>query len=162
MDLKQTITIRPAFDKRNPKPHLNCGIHGCELICVIGNDNGYVQFVLYTNWLLPETEEEFKADPGSIMVKEFYPFTFLQAPLAADLGYHSPVPHYEGQTANDCHLLPGGKCYYDGSSLQATEMFNHLRREGTDGLWKRLAAYHAQLFQPTPVTVPNPPAKGSA
>lgn len=155
LEITKNITISAAFDKRHKDPSKNYGIHGCDLRFILGNEKGYVQFVLYTNWLLPELVEEYKRDSDSIMVIERYPFTYIQEPMPADLGYHSPVPRYDGQTALSCDLVPGGKCYYDGSGLNAIKVFDVLRREGSDGVWKFLENYHKELFTTTDETPPN-------
>lgn len=147
MELTKTVEITPAFDKRHSNPNKNYGIHCADLRFVLGNEFGYVQFVLYTNWYLPETIEEMRRDGNKTLVLDKYPFTYFQAPMPADLGYHSPKPMYEGQTALDCDLLPGGKCYYDGSGLQANKVFEILVREGSEGVWKFLEKKHAELFQ---------------
>ena len=137
--MKKEIIFRPAFYKRHPEPSKNYGIHGVDCIFYYGDPKkGIVQFVLYTNWLLPKTEREFIASGGNIMVKEHYPFIFVQAPMPADLGYHSPIPQYEGQMAMDCHVLTCGKCYYDGSGLNANRIYDILREEGSDGVWREL------------------------
>ena len=151
--MKKEIIFRPAWDKRNPDPSKNCGIHGVELAFYYGTpEQGMVQFVLYTNWLLPKTEKEFLTDPASIMVREDYPFIYYQAPMPVDLGYHSPYPQYDGQTAMDCNLLTCGKCYYDGSGLNAIELFNVLRREGSDGVWKALEEEWKNRFSTPPTS----------
>lgn len=51
-----------------------------------------------------------------------------------DLGYHSPAPMYEGheQLSATCEWLPGGVCYYDGSSLNAQRPFDAWRESGYD------------------------------
>lgn len=51
-----------------------------------------------------------------------------------DLGYHSPVPTYEGQSLMEggCEILPGGLCYYDGSGLQAEKLLKGWIRAGSD------------------------------
>lgn len=144
--LTQKIEISPAWDKRSDVLGKNYGIHSCELRMYLGNDDGWVQFITYTGWYTPEIEEEYKHNPKVKLVIEVYPFTMIAAPQPADLGFHSPKPIYEGQDSrNDCHLLKG-PCFYDGSGLNAIEMFNHLRREGTEGVWKRLENYWNELF----------------
>lgn len=47
-----------------------------------------------------------------------------QEPIFAyDLGYHSVAPQYEEQgDAMECDLVEGGRCYYDGSGLQAEQV----------------------------------------
>lgn len=142
MELQKLTSFSPAFDKRDPNPHKNYGIHGVELRLLYGHaDVGFVQFVLYTNWHLPHVQEE-----GFVTI-ERYPFTYIQQPQPADLGFPSPVPQYEGQTPSDkCDLLTAGTCYYDGSGLNAKRIYDVLVAEGSDGVWSELAEYHAKLF----------------
>lgn len=67
--------------------------------------------------------------------------------MAFDLGYHSPVPLYEGQSPmSDCHLLPGRACFYDGSGLMADTPWRLLREEGDAAVWKHLEDYYADTF----------------
>ena len=67
--------------------------------------------------------------------------------LACDLGYHSPVPMYEGHKPmdGDCDLTDG-PCYYDGTSLGAQKPFDILRRDGDDALWTFLEAHWHAVF----------------
>lgn len=68
-------------------------------------------------------------------------------PQPADLGYHSPVPMYEGQNSmGECNLL-GGICYYDGSGLRAEEVLETLIREGSDAVWAFLDEEYARRFE---------------
>jgi hypothetical protein len=83
--------IRPAFDKRHADPDKNYGIHGAEMLFVLKGELGAVQFVLYTNWMLPHIYEEWKKEYG-----DRWPCVFSK-PIPADVGYHSPKPMYEGQ-----------------------------------------------------------------
>jgi hypothetical protein len=69
-------------------------------------------------------------------------------PYPADLGYHSPVPMYEGQDdfTQSCPVLGGKPCYYDGSALNADKIFDVLRAEGHEGVWRELEAYYNRTF----------------
>lgn len=74
-------------------------------------------------------------------------YHLFHKPQPADLGYHSPVPMYEGQTKrDDCQYLPGGTCYYDGSSLAAESVFNILVEQGSEGVWKHLEEVYNDRF----------------
>lgn len=145
--MKKEITFVPAFDKRNSNPSKSYGIHGVDIKFIYGDGRGYVQFVLYTNWQLPSVEEEALAKANSSIATNRYPFVMWQKPMAADLGYHSPTPIFEGQDPMDnCHLLGGGKCYYDGSRLNAERIFTVLREQGSEGVWSELESYWKELF----------------
>lgn len=134
--LRRDVQFLPAFDKRNPDPCKNYGIHGVELRMHLIGDAGAVQFVLYTNWQLPHVTKEFEGRGRSS----------LDAPIPADLGYHSKTPMYEGhERQKGCHLL-GCDCYYDGSGLNAERIYEVLLREGSDGVWRELESYYAEIF----------------
>jgi hypothetical protein len=128
----------PAFDKRDPDPKKNYGIHGVEIRFLVGNEDGVVQFLLFTNWMLKHVQEEHREQHG---------YSCLMAPIPADLGYHSPTIQYEGQTSvGPCPYLNGRECYYDGSGLNAERIYWLLVEGGDEAMWKELENYHAELF----------------
>src|SRR5690606_10744290 len=141
--MEKIIKFRPAFDKRNANPNKNYGIHGVEIAFVLKGELGAVQFVIFTNWHLPHVTEEFLAKPLDKM-----DIRCLFMPSAADVGYHSPKPMYEGQEpVGECECLDGKICYYDGSGLQAQDIFNNiLLTEGSDGVWKELERRYKNIF----------------
>lgn len=58
-----------------------------------------------------------------------------------DLGYHSPRPIYDSQKPMDsCDILEG-QCYYDGTSLGASELLGQWAASGRDDevIWRELA-----------------------
>lgn len=93
MALERIVEFDPAYDHRQPDPKQNFGIHGVQVRFVLKGERGAVQFLLYTSWQLPhvaaEYRAEFMAHPDRVPV-------LLFEPMPADLGYHSPVPMYEG------------------------------------------------------------------
>lgn len=139
--MEKITQFAPAFDKRNPEPSKNYGIHGVDMRMVLKGEFGAVQFVLYTNWQLPHVQEEFRAK----MQPDKY---CLFEPLPADLGYHSHKPMYEGQEPlqKECEYLNGKPCYYDGSGLNAQRIYTTLLEKGSDGVWKELEDYYTKLF----------------
>ena len=54
--LKRIVKFAPAYDKRNPDPSKNYGVHGVELRMVLKGKEGAVQFLLFTNWMLPRVQ----------------------------------------------------------------------------------------------------------
>lgn len=126
--MKREITFRPAFDRRHEDPKKNYGIHGVDMLWILEGKLGAVQFLVYTGWQLPHIKDS--------------------EPMAADLGYHSPKPRYEGHTpmSGECKHVKGGKCYYDGSGLNADRVLEILRREGSDGVWRELEEYYTETF----------------
>ena len=129
----------PAWDKRDDDPKKDCGIHGMNLKFLLKGEKGAIQFVIYTNWMLPKNrrrwDEEVKAH--------------LLQPMAADVGYHSPIALYEGQEqiTDECPYLDGKPCYYDGSSTYAETVFDRFVTEGENAVWEVLEEEYRQRFE---------------
>lgn len=138
MNREHRIEITPAFDRRHPDPSKNYGIHGVEMKFLVIGAEGAIQFVLYTNWMLPHVAAELKR-------KHSNPFS---EPMPADLGYHSRVPMYEDQSqvTQECPYIGGEACYYDGTSLGAEKPWQILIENGGDGLWEFLEGEYARRF----------------
>jgi hypothetical protein len=137
---RREVVFTPAFDKRNKDPKKNYGVHGVDLRMCLHGEAGTVQFVVFTNWHLPHVRDELNA--------RFTPDrAWLKDPIAADLGYHSKRPLYDGQEpmGGECSVI-GCACYYDGSGLNAEPVLDLLIHEGSDAVWKRLEAYYADVF----------------
>lgn len=134
-DFERGTTWTPAFDKRSDNPATNYGIHGMNLRFVLRGDRGAVQFLIFTSWFTEAVEKEHE-------VSGYNP-----RPMAADLGYHSPAPRYEGQGTFSCEYLPGGECYYDGSSLNAKPLYWKFVAEGEEAMWAALAGYYHGVFE---------------
>ncbi len=143
--MKKDISFDPAFDKRNSDPNLDYGIQGVTIRFVLSGELGAVQFVLDTNWYLPHIQREFIKEAHN--KDEFWLEAFL-CPQPVDVGYHSPVPLYDGQTilSESCPYLDGKPCYYEGSGLQAIKVFDILIKEGNSGVWKYLEKYYINTF----------------
>ena len=144
--LERRFEITPAWDKRSADPSKNYGI-GCATMrfYVIGPD-GAIQFVCMTGWyphIIKKTTFDDWSDWAELRIR-IQPH---DAPLPSDLGYHSPIPRYEGQELMDgnCPIL-NGPCYYDGSGLNAMKPFSILVHEGSDRLWEFLEAYYHETF----------------
>jgi hypothetical protein len=137
-EFRREIVFIPAFDRRHRDPNKNYGIHGVECRFHLIGEHGVTQFVIYTNWQLPEVTEELEARPPGQ-----FPHLMCR-PMAADLGYHRLTPAYEGQESlsNSCELLGDRPCYYDGSGLQAAEVFEKLLREGDAAVWRELERFY--------------------
>ncbi len=133
------VDFGAAWDKRDPDPQKDYGVHGVELKMVLKGPRGAVQFLLYTSWML-----DMLVDGTSTHVVP----NPTMAPMPADLGYHSPKPMYDGQEPmqGDCAYLGGVPCYYDGSGLNATRIWNALLMRGSDGVWAELRDYYEETF----------------
>lgn len=156
-EFTRIVTFTPAFDKRDPDPKKNFGIHGVELRMVLKGPEGAIQFVVFTGW---------------------HWLTNTHGPMAADFGYHARKPQYEGHlpiggtafnyekmieigttdhplqfpervetgTFTPCEYLDGAPCYYDGSGLYAEKVFQRMIREGDDAVWQELEQAYASRF----------------
>ena len=131
-DLARVVKFTAAWDKRSDNPATNYGIHGVELRMYLGSPEGAVQFVLFTGWHWLDGNPP-RNNPA-------------HAPIPADLGYHSPVPHYDGQETLPCDIIAGGRCYYDGSGLNAYPVYEMLLRGGDEAVWAYLEGYYAEVF----------------
>lgn len=141
--MERKIEFYPAYDKRNTDPNKNYGMGGVTLSFYLIGEKGAIQFVVYTNWHLPHVQHEIDSKPP----KEPYPY-LSHSPTPADIGYHSYKPMYEGQLPmeGECHLL-GKTCYYDGSGLQAEDVFKILLEGGSEAVWKDMERRYAEQFQ---------------
>ncbi len=139
--MEKLITLSPAWNKTDPNSKKNYGIHGVELRMVLKGLLGAVQFVLFTNWYLPEDQIKQR----KYMSPDKY---YLYEPMPADKGYHSPKKRYEGQTIcqKKCEYLDGKPCYYDGSGLNAEPLYDILLKEGSEGVWKNLEQFYIDIF----------------
>jgi hypothetical protein len=133
-ELTREVQFTPAYDKRDPNPTKSYGIHGVNITFYLKGPKGVAQFLIYTNWQLPSVSREAR---GSCKPQDEYSWC-PNEPMAADLGYHAPVPQYEDQSMMDhCDLLPDG-CYYDGSGLNAKRVFDLLVTNGGEAVWTAL------------------------
>lgn len=147
---ERIVQIKPAFDKRSDDPKKNYGIHGCDLRMILKGEKGTVQFVLYTNWMLPHVEKELDA-----RIDRQFPHLSCH-PLPADLGYHALAPQYEDQKPMGlCEYLDGRECYYDGSGCNAENIYHELLRAGSDGVWAALEKYYAHTFEGAEWSLPE-------
>lgn len=134
---ERIVTMRPAFHKVHKDPSKNYGVHGVDLKMILRGPLGATQFLLFTGWMLPETLAWWASKGIEADFK----------PCPADRGYHWATPQYEGQEARDCELLPGGKCYYDGSGMNAEGTFQLLVSGGDEAVWRDLQEFYDELCQ---------------
>lgn len=147
----RTVDFQPGYDcirfeckhgSKNCKPGGggSHGRHGLTIRWVLRGKKGAVQFVLN----LPDSQPE----PPGYWNHERLDRSKLFGPLPTDLGYHSPVPRYEGQEpmSGECDVL-GGPCYYDGSGLNAEHPYRVLCNDGGEALWEYLERYYAATFE---------------
>lgn len=145
MKLTREVAFEPAFDRRDPDPKKNYGIHGVEIRFILTGKKGATQFVVYTNWFPPHVQKElYKKGHISLRLEFGNP-----EPMGADIGYHSLLPQYEGQAKmkDGCPYLGGKPCYYDGSGLQADEFIPAFLAGGSDAVWKMLEKEYHRRFE---------------
>jgi len=154
--MERIIKFHPAYDKRDPDPSKNYGIHGVEIRFLLKGEHGAVQFLIYTDWQLPHIQRDKSAFPP------LEKFGTLE-PWGVDLGYHSDKPirdyHKETRTSDDdwntpsreCPYTTSGRCYYDGSGLNAERLVAVLLSEGDSGIWRELEEYYHRTFGDNPV-----------
>jgi len=142
--LERIVKFDAAFDKRHADPKKNYGVHGVEIRFVVKGPAGATQFVVFTNWQLPHVRKEQEARPEA---DPQFRHLFCR-PMAADLGYHSPKPIYQGQKAMpNCQYLGGKECYYDGSGLRARDAFRRLLEQGEEGVWEALESEYRCVLE---------------
>lgn len=142
--MEKIIKFEPAYDKRNPDPKKNYGVHGVTMGFYLKGELGTVQFTVFTNWHLSHVEKGMKHNTTWQYDDHVWcPFK----PVPADLGYHSHKPIYENQSiiGENCEWT-GGVCYYDGSTLNAEPIFDTLTKEGDKGVWRELENYYKDVF----------------
>lgn len=144
-ELTRKFEVYPAYDKRGE----GYGQHCVTMRWLVIGPKGAIQFVLYTGWypdVIPQTRWDDWSDWETLHVK--HEASSSDLPMPCDLGYHSYVPHYEGQKplTSHCHVLGDKPCFYDGSSLNAAKPFSILVHEGGEKLWEFLENYYRETF----------------
>ena len=141
----EILQIRMPFDLRNEDPNINYGVHGLEMFFILMKDNKAVQFMLVFRAMLPSVPKSTSALLNSMPDIDGW-----------DLGYHAPEPRWEGQSESECHLLDGGKCYYDGSSLNGSELWKTIAERAVGNkdydmvadIYLELKKYWDEVFNP--------------
>jgi len=143
MELKREIVFQPAYDKRDPDPAKNYGVHGVNIIFYLKGKQGVVQFEIYTRWHVPHVQKEIDERPPTSIL----PY-LSHSPMAYDLGYYRFKHIYGGQKSMNrkCAVIGSEFHYYDGSTLGAERVFDILRIEGDEGVWRELEKYYKDTF----------------
>jgi hypothetical protein len=157
-DFERQIAFKPGFDWRTEDSNRNFGISAMRLWFILIGDQGAVQWQIGTDWF-PESARRhlsnFSQEP------KFKPDGW-------DLGYHSKVPMYDGQSTHACDTLSDGKCYYDGSGCNADLLIEGFLNGGDEWIWNRLEAYYHYTFNgkdwPSfdPIIMPHPDKRALA
>jgi len=136
-EFKQITQIRGAFDRRNKDSNKNYGIGGMLACFILAGAKGAVHFTASLPAYLEHNRREMLT---SINEYSFKPYGF-------DVGYHSPIPQYNGQEPHGpCEYLDGAVCYCDGSALRADEFLPRFISGGSEVVWKMLEEEYANRF----------------
>lgn len=154
------IKFECKFDSKTCEPGAgdSHGKHGLSIRFVVKDKEGAVQFLLFTDWMPHLVEPSSSCFSGARHCEWGGQFQIMPA----DLGYHSKMPRYQGQTVIDdhCEFCDGQPCYYDGSSLSADDAMYALVNGGDAALWGFLEGYYASVFgdatYPTPAEYAKP------
>lgn len=138
--LERAVVFQPGYSHdQTGDPKRDYGQHGMEIIWYLRGPRGVAVFKLFAGWL-----------PG---LKGIPPSLADVYPIGADIGYHAPVPQYEGQEdyrRDDCTLLPGGTCYYDGSRLSAEGVATAFTEHGEPAVWAALEGQYEDIKEARP------------
>lgn len=137
MTFEHKVFVSPSFEHIRPDPKEDYGIGACRIWFYCVGPKGVVQYNIGTNWYIDSAYAHLQKH------KEVY----NRHPQAQDLGYHAKEKQNDSQTPMKCHLIEGGQCYYDGSSLNADEWLEGFRAGGTDWLWPKLEEYYRYVFE---------------
>lgn len=142
---ERIITFQNGYtceiDWNGPDRGQSHGRHGMNLLFLLKGERGAIQFVVFTGW-----ETTWKEYDEGLSV------------MPADIGAHAYKPMYEGQTSmGECEWLDGKECFYDGSGLQANEVFKVFVRRGEEAMWSELEKYYKHWLckEPWPVGKAN-------
>ena len=140
---ERIVKVTPAYDRRDPDPHKNYGIHGAHLLFVLKGEFGAVAFDIGTNWYLPHVADELRHNEYLYSGKSFF------EPTPYSIGYHSPKPMYEDHhmSAVECEYLDGKSCYFGDSVTYSDVPFKILVSEGSEAMWAWMENYYKERFE---------------
>ena len=143
MSFERIVKVSPAYDRRDPDPHKNYGIHGAHLLFVLKGELGAVAFDIGTNWYLPHVAEELRGKEHLYSGKSFF------EPTPYSIGYHSPKPMYEdhSMSAVECEYLDGKSCYFGDNVTYSEVPFKILISEGSEAMWAWMENYYKERFE---------------
>jgi hypothetical protein len=144
MNFTRKVSFTAAYDKRDPNPSKNYGIHGVHIYFTLSTeDKEGLTFSISTNWQLPHVQAETDSRPPP----PSDPYLFYK-PMSFGVDYHSHRPQYEGHhCTKNCHVT-GGDCYSDGSALLGEEFLQTLISGGDEALWKRMEEQFLRWMKP--------------
>lgn len=132
-------------------PSSNYGRGALKIRFLLHGPKGSVQF-FWSTGITPERAVErdvFSRASGPFAAGHVYEHQewMHSAPTGFDLGYHSDAPQYDEHDTYECEYRPGGKCYYDGSSLAADRILELFLTQGEDAMWEALRERYNSQFE---------------
>jgi hypothetical protein len=128
----RNIRFEAAWDRTNPDPKKNYGVHGVHIWFELTRDGKGLTFSISTNWHLPHVKPQWGFPKDDLSLRCQY------EPMAFGVDYHDTKPHYEGHTCREGCKITGGKCYSDGSGLLGNDFLQTLIEGGDEALWARM------------------------
>jgi hypothetical protein len=132
-ELVREFFANPAYDKRDLEPTKDYGVGGILMNFVIKGDHGAINFVLSTNFVLPQTLEFWQKKKE---ITKQIDLSYWLRPNT-DLCFHGLKPKYEGHKShNDCCWMPGKECYVECDSFGGDEAYQALLTGGSEAMWQ--------------------------
>lgn len=127
------IRFHPAYDKTDPDPSKNYGIHCVDMEFILTGKKGAIVLLIFTGWYLPQNRDLIGI-----------PAT---RPRAASLTYHSkrPFTNSISKSISDCPYLDGKPCYSD-STYCVEEIFDLFVEKGEEAVWEVLEGRYRSTF----------------
>lgn len=137
--LRRVVRIAPAWNKRHTDPSKDYGVGAVTIYMALVGPKGAMSTRFSTGMYLPEVRRDWRDRAEGLSYDP-------TAPMGLGVDYHSTESRFEGQRENACDLLPGGRCYSDGSALAGDAMLDVLLRQGEDGVWRELEDRYRSRF----------------
>lgn len=140
--LERKLSVNPAFDKRDPNPKKDYGIHSCELVFELKGKEGTIIWRVFTGWHLPHIRKKYFEE------QDIKGFEILTRPMGAWLDFHSrkKLEGCSNFVTDKCIWLDGKKCYiWNFSTLYSEELFGVLQTKGSDEIWKILEEQYRRI-----------------
>ena len=138
-ELTRSVEFSPSWNRLSDDPSKNYGIRAMNITFYVKGPKGAIQWKLSTGWYV---------SPARDHLRQFSP-PLVMYPMAMDLGYHAHEPQYENQTplTESCDVIGGGRCFYDGSPLNAELLTEGFLSGGADYLWPKLEGVYRHQFE---------------
>lgn len=160
-EFTRSISFEAAWDKRDPDPKKNYGVHGVEIRFVLTGPLGAVYMPVWTHWMLPEVvawhEELAKENP-------FLDRRHAIDPLIPGASVHSRKPHEDFTNHREKCDFFDGPCWSEEIGCFASDaIWGALLRGGEAGLWEALEDLYRRnladevfVIEPEPAHIPLP------